>query len=593
MTADQGHDAPLRPSPAEIALIDQICDEFEAAWRAGQRPQIRDYLGAVEEPLRTHLFEELLLSDLACQPCRPAGSDTQHYLSQFPERAVQIAAVLARHRDEQAGRRWAWSSPDTARPADTRPDLPELPAARQCGNYELLREIARGGMGVVFEARDTKLQRMVALKMILDHNLASREAVRRFYAEAEMAAGLNHPGIVPIHDIGSHAGHHYYAMALVDGLPLSDHLRQRRFGMEEAARIVMELAKAVAYAHEQGVVHRDLKPGNVLLSRGGLPQITDFGLAKRTDSTEGLTMAGQVLGTPGYMAPEQAAGQVDQSGPAVDIYALGAILYHLITGHAPFRTAMEALVCVLEQDPVPPRAMNRQVPRDLNVICMKCLNKSPSDRYGSAQALADDLQRFLDGDMIQAKPASLRRRALRWARHRPRLTAVLLTMAAFYIYHLVCLLSGNPGSRGRFHWQATWTIAMVGAYAWGFQLMMMRPNARTSLRYWWVMTDILALTLFLMLPADGAGSPLVVIYLCMVASAGLSFDRHMVWWVTAACVVSYALVVSTSGWFHPDVAAPPLRHTFPMAIGIAAIGLVQYYMLRCCRVALVPRRDSG
>ena len=162
--------------------------------------------------------------------------------------------------------------------------------------------------------------------------------------------------------------------------------------------------------HDHGVVHRDLKPGNILLPRTGPPQITDFGLAKRTDRAEQLTMAGQVLGTPGYMAPEQAAGNVWQSGPAVDVYALGAILYHMITGHPPFRTAMEALVCVLEQDPVPPRAMNRRVPRDLNVICMKCLNKGPSDRYGSARELADDLQRFLHGDLIHAKPLSARRR---------------------------------------------------------------------------------------------------------------------------------------------------------------------------------------
>ena len=327
--------------------------------------------------------------------------------------------------------------------------------------------------------------------------------------------------------------------------------------------MVRDLANAVSYAHDHGVVHRDLKPGNILLPRSGPPQITDFGLAKRTDRTEQITVAGQILGTPGYMAPEQAAGDVDQAGPAVDIYALGAILYHLITGHPPFRTAMEALVCVLEQDPVPPRAMNHQVPRDLNVICMKCLNKSPADRYGSARELADDLQRFLDGDMIQAKPSSVRRRALRWARHRPRLAAVLVTMAAFYLYHLVCLVSGNPGSQGAFHWQATFTIAMVCVYGWGFQTLMMRPQARPSLLYWWVTTDIVVLTLFLMFPADGAASPLVVIYLCMVASAGLSFDRHMVWLVTAACVVSYAIVVGTSSRLHPMCRLRPFATRFP------------------------------
>ena len=334
-----------------------------------------------------------------------------------------------------------------------------------------------------------------------------------------------------------------------------------------------------------------MKPGNILLSDSGPAQITDFGLAKRTDRADQFTLAGQILGTPGYMAPEQAAGDIERSGPPVDVYALGSILYHLITGHPPFRTAMEALVCVLEQDPVPPRAMNHQVPRDLNVICMKCLNKSPADRYGSARELADDLQRFLDGDVIQAKPASLRRRLMRWARHRPRLAAVLVTMAAFYLYHLVCLVIGIRGSQGAFHWQTTITIGMVCLYGWIFQTLMMRPQARSSLLYWWQMTDVVVLTLFLMLPADGAASPLVVIYLCMVAGAGLSFDRRIVWLVTAACVASYATVVVTSSLLHPLVPTPPIRHTIPVAISIVVVGMVQYYMLRCCRVALIPFRN--
>jgi serine/threonine-protein kinase len=585
MTADHGQSSPGRPPLAEVAQIDQICDDFEGAWRAGKGPHISDYLGAVAEPLRDRLFEELLLSDLEFRARGATVTDAEHYVAQFPDRAAQIASVMERFRSEHAGGRGEFvTAPVGEKPGESS-EWATLATARQCGNYELVREIARGGMGIVFEARDTKLQRTVALKMILDRNLASPEAVQRFYAEAEMAASLNHPGIVPIYDVGSHEGHHYYAMAYVEGPTLSTQLRRRRFGMDEAARIVLELAKAVGYAHDHGVVHRDLKPGNVLLSRTGLPQITDFGLAKRTDSTEQLTVAGQILGTPGYMAPEQAAGDIGQSGPAVDTYALGAILYHLITGHPPFRTAMEALVCVLEQDPVPPRAMNRRVPRDLNVICMKCLSKSPADRYGSARELADDLQRFLDGDMIQAKPLSLRRRAMRWARHRPRLAAVLLTMVAFYVYHLGCLWSGNPGSAGKFHWQATITIAMVCVYAWIYQTLMMRPRAQRSLLYWWVTTDVVVLTLFLVFPADGAESPLVVIYLCMVASAGLSFDRHMVWLVTAACVASYAIVVITTS------PIPSIRHTIPVAISIAAIGLVQYYILRCCRAAIVPLRN--
>jgi tRNA A-37 threonylcarbamoyl transferase component Bud32 len=588
MTGDPNHDESPPSALSGITLIDQICDRFEEAWRKGHSPRIDDYLGSTSEPLRTRLFEELLLSDLEFRTRDEATIDTGEYLSRFPDRATQIRDVIDRFWSEYGVGR---SSPRAGQPRAAHCEIAEIAAEKQCGSYQLLQEIARGGMGVVFKAHDTKLQRTVALKMILDRNLASPEAVQRFYAEAEMAASLNHPGIVPIYDVGSHAGHHYYAMAFVEGPTLSAELRRRRFGMEESAQLVLELANAASCAHDHGVVHRDLKPGNVLLSRNGPPQITDFGLAKRTDRSEQLTLAGQVLGTPGYMAPEQAAGDARQSGPAVDVYALGAILYHLITGHPPFRTAMEALVCVLEQDPVPPRAMNHQVPRDLNVICMKCLNKNPSDRYGSARELADDLQRFLQGDLIHAKPPSVRRRALRWARHRPRLATVLLTMAAFYLYHLICLAIGNEGSRGTFHWQATATTLVVCAYAWVFQSLMMRPKARPSLLYWWVTADIVVLTLFLTRPADGAASPLVVIYLCMVASAALSFDRHMVWLVTVACLVSYAVVVVTSPMFHPTLPLVPIRHTIPVAISILAIGLVQYYVLRCCRVQMTPPRN--
>ncbi len=579
--SENSRSAPL----SEMTLIDQVCDAFEHAWREGKSPRIADYLEPVSEPVRSRLFEELLISDLEFLTSDGSTINMQNYLAQFPERSEQIRQVIERFWEEQG-------TPNGAkgfvRANDGLAAGANHALLEECGHYRQLEEIARGGMGVVYRARDTKLQRNVALKMILDRNLASTEAVQRFYAEAEMAASLTHPGIVPIYDVGSHAGHHYYVMAYVEGPTLAAELRRRRFGMEESAQMILDLALAVAHAHEHGVVHRDLKPGNILLPRSGPPQITDFGLAKRTDDPGQLTMAGQVLGTPGYMAPEQAAGDTEQSGPAVDVYALGALLYHLVTGHPPFRTAIEALVCVLEQDPVPPRAMNRRVPRDLNVICMKCLSKNPADRYASAQDLADDLRRYLRGDLIHAKPQSVRRRLLRWGRHRPRLAAVIVTMVAFYLYHLACMASGNPGSFGSFHWLATLTTGLVCTYAWLFQSRIMRPRARPSLLYWWVTTDVIVLTLFLLFPADGANSPLVVIYLCMVASAALSFDRHMVWLVTAGCVVSYALVVLLSPRLHPELPLVPIRNSMPAAISIFAIGLIQYYVLRCCRVQMAP-----
>jgi eukaryotic-like serine/threonine-protein kinase len=588
MTADHHQDNTARSSLSEVALIDQICDEFEQAWRRGEQPSIQGYLGTTAEPLRSRLFEELLLSDLEFRTRDETTVDTSTYLSEYPDRVQQIRAVIERFWSERARPRLE-PQPGSASDEHRAPSDAQRRPAEICGKYQLLGEIARGGMGVVYQAHDTRLQRTVALKMILDRNLASPDAVQRFYAEAEMAASLNHPGIVPIYDVGSHAGQHYYAMGYVEGPTLSAELHRRRFGIDEAAQLVRDLALAVSYAHEHGVVHRDLKPGNVLLPDHGQPQITDFGLAKRTDRTDPLTVAGQILGTPGYMAPEQAAGDTELSGPAVDIYALGAILYHLITGHPPFRTAFEALVCVLEQDPVPPRAMQRRVPRDLNVICMKCLNKNPADRYGSARQLAEDLDRFLQGDVIHAKPLSLRRRALRWARHRPRLATVLVTMAAFYLYHLALWAMGNPGSLGWFHWLSTGTVALVCGYAWLFQSLMMRPQATRSLLTWWVTTDIVVLTGFLILAAEGAKSPLVVIYLCMVASAALAFDRHLVWIVTAASVIAYGTVVLASYVLRPGLAMPPIHHTIPVAISMVAIGLVQYYVLRCSRVQVTVK----
>ncbi len=586
MTANQPKPAPESTAESVATLIDRVCDRFEAAWRKGSQPRIEDYLSAVEEPLRSQLFAELLLSDLEFRSNGETTVDTSWYLPRFPDRGEQIREVIAQFW-EAASRRPRAEVDVVARQAcESQEDAGDEAKLKQCGNYQLLQEVARGGMGIVFKAYDTKLQRTVALKMILDRNLASKEAVRRFYVEAETAAGLNHPGIVPVYEVGSHAGHHYYSMGFVEGPTLANELRRRRYSMQESARLVLELAQAVIYAHEHGIVHRDLTPRNILLASGGQPQIADFGLAKRTDRPSELTMDGQIMGTPGYMAPEQAAGDVQNLGPAVDIYALGAILYHLITGHPPFRTAVDALVCVLEQEPVPPRAMNRRVPRDLDLICMKCLNKSPADRYASAKQLASDLQSYLDGELIQARPASVRRRLQRWARHRPRLASVLVTMLAFYIHHLISLATGNPGSQGRFHWEATGTMALVCMYAWIYQVLLMRPHAKRYILYAWIGTDILVFTLFLIFSVRDPHSPLLVIYFCMVAGAALSFDRYLVWLVTAACMLSYSVAVYASKWYTPALGPVPLRETIPVAIAMLTIGVIQYYVLRCARVEL-------
>ena len=311
---------------------------------------------------------------------------------------------------------------------------------RYFGDYELLDEIARGGMGVVFKARQVNLNRIVALKMILAGQLANDSDVKRFYAEAEAAARLDHPGIVPIFEIGQHDGQHYFSMAYIEGESLAKKIANGPLPPREAAKLVKKVAEAVEYAHRKGIVHRDLKPANVLLDGQGQPKVTDFGLAKLLKGDSGLTGTGQILGTPSYMPPEQAEGQVDQIGPQADVYALGAILYCLLTGRPPFQAAnpIDTLLQVIHQEPLSPRALNPTIPRDLDTICLKCLEKDSLRRYPSAQELADELERFSNDEPIQARPPAVAERAWRWLRKQRR--SVGLTAAAVAATLVVSLL---------------------------------------------------------------------------------------------------------------------------------------------------------
>jgi WD40 repeat protein/tRNA A-37 threonylcarbamoyl transferase component Bud32 len=306
---------------------------------------------------------------------------------------------------------------------------------RYFGDYELLEEIARGGMGVVYKARQVRLNRDVALKMILAGQFAGEAEVKRFHTEAEASAQLDHPGIVPIFEVGEHEGHHFFSMGLVEGRSLAQQIAERPLPPKQAADLVRRVAEAIQYAHERGVVHRDLKPANVLIDREGQPRVTDFGLAKKVQADSQLTATGQVLGTPGFMPPEQASGRLSEVRESADVYSLGAVLYAALTGRAPFQAdnPLDTLRQVLECEPAPPRQLNSGISLDLETICLKCLEKDRRRRYASARELADELKRFLEGRPILARRVSVVTRAGRWCRRNPAATAALVAVTALLL----------------------------------------------------------------------------------------------------------------------------------------------------------------
>jgi serine/threonine-protein kinase len=409
-----------------------LIGRFEAAWLGGGRPAIADYLPAAGAE-RQAVLVELVHAELECRLKAGEAARAEDYLARFPELAADpnvvrsLAAAERRLRPDPeplppAGQPAAGEAP-TLPPGAPLPDG-RHPRGRGVPGYEILGELGRGGMGVVYKATQVALHRTVALKMILSGDHAGPEERLRFLAEAEAVAAIGHPGIVQVYDFGTHDGLPFFALEFCPGGSLADRLAGNPLPAREAAALVETLARAVQAAHQAGVVHRDLKPQNVLLGADGTPKVTDFGLAKRVEGGSGLTQTGAILGTPSYMAPEQASGS-KEIGPAADVWSLGAILYECFTGRPPFRaaTAMDTILQVISDDPVPPSRLVAKLPPDLETITLKCLQKAPQARYASAAALAHDLANFQEGRPIAARPVSFAERLWRWARRNRGLAA--------------------------------------------------------------------------------------------------------------------------------------------------------------------------
>ena len=313
--------------------------------------------------------------------------------------------------------------------------LASSPMLMDFGDYELLEQIGRGGQGVVFRARQKSLNRTVALKVIGLGQWASKAHLKRFRLEAEAAARLEHPGIVPIHEVGERDGSCYFSMKFVEGGQLDEVVRREPMSIRRAVELIAKVARTVHYAHEHGILHRDIKPGNILLDAKGEPHLTDFGLARLVESESSVTHTLDVLGTPSYMAPEQAVGNNAAVSSVTDVYGLGAVLYQLLTGQPPFAggTTYETIKLLLDTEPRQPRLLNPKIDRDLSTICLKCLEKDPKRRYSSALALAEDLERWLKHEPILARRTGIIGRGRKWVRRNPTsalLAASLIALAA-------------------------------------------------------------------------------------------------------------------------------------------------------------------
>ncbi len=460
------------------------------------------------------------------------------------------------------------------------------------GRYELLGEIGRGGMGVVYKARQKGLDRTVAVKMILGSHLAGPEQVERFYAEARAAARLHDPHVVAIHDVGQIHGQHYFAMEFVDGPSLAEKLHKQKMDPTSAAVLMATVARAVGRLHSKGIIHRDLKPSNILIDANGRPLVTDFGLVKLIEEGGGQgTCSGTILGTPSYMSPEQAGGNPSRVGPAGDIYSLGAILYELLTGRPPFcdPNPMDTLMQVLQREPTPLRELRSDVPSSLEFICLKCLEKAPADRYKTAEDLADDLEKFARGDEVEIRRRGLLLRIRRWARREPAVASRIGGIG-------LCLIVAEANYRimrprtAVLHAKVMGILLLWGASAWLFRAVLRMGKRPDAARLAWAGTDLALLTILLIVD-DAMISPLINGYALLVAASGLWFRVPLVWATTAMAVAAYGVLVLEALLRQGFLEKP--AHHFMSMVTLCVLGAVIKTLVKRARTMTQAGEPGG
>jgi tRNA A-37 threonylcarbamoyl transferase component Bud32 len=445
--------------------LDQVIADYLAAQDAGIAPA-RDALLAADpdlaEDLRSFFREHDRLGRLAA-PLRAGVEPTPSRESESTLGSTISSSSPFQGTIDYDAERGAPTPPDAtmfALPGGNGAPMTRGSTVRYFGDYEIQKEVGRGGMGVVYKARQVSLNRPVALKMIKAGVLADDAELRRFHNEAKAVALLDHPGIVSVYEVGEHDGQCYLSMKLIDGGNLGDQIASFRDNPRAAVTMMIEAAEAVQHAHMRGILHRDLKPANILVDAVGHLHITDFGLAKLMQSNVDVTASGAIIGTPAYMSPEQAAGHRGRMSLATDVYGLGAIFYALLTGKSPFGgdNVIGTLEAVRNRLPEVPRKRNARIPRDLELICLKCLEKNPADRYPTAGALVDDLRRWAAGEPVSVRAAGIAERVAKWARRKP-------TLAAAYTLGLLSLLFGGLGGAAVWQWRAAARARDVAATA--------------------------------------------------------------------------------------------------------------------------------